>query len=163
MEPQPKRRRVSGEGAGGTQVHGASLSTDTKLHSIRTVTELIAYCITGKCLFNDPIHTAHNLLQDPSNDAQMTAGDGQQLQPQQEQHVHQQTADGALSTQQLVHQQMQQVPTQQPQQQDLQPLPPPSALGAYSQREEHLQRQEALGEIHFAYVVNDGTPVNMKR
>jgi len=89
--------------------------------------------------------------------AQMTAGDGQQLPLQQEQQVYQQTADGALSTQQLVHQQMQQP------QQDLQPLPPPSALGAYSQREEHLQRQEALGEIHFAYVVNDGTPVNMKR
>jgi hypothetical protein len=47
------------------------------------------------------------------------------------------------------------------QQQNL--LQPPSALGAYTQREEHLQRQEALGEIEFAYVVNDGTPINMKR
>lgn len=51
--------------------------------------------------------------------------------------------------------------TQQQQQQ--QPLPTPSALGAYTQREEHLQRQEALGEILFAYVVNDNTPTNMKR
>jgi hypothetical protein len=52
--------------------------------------------------------------------------------------------------------------TQQPQPQQ-QPLPTPSALGAYTQREEHLQRQEAVGEILFAYVVNDNTPINMKR
>jgi hypothetical protein len=53
-------------------------------------------------------------------------------------------------------------PPHQQQQQQVQ-LPPPSALGAYTQREEHLQRQEALGEIEFAYVLNDGAPLNMKR
>jgi hypothetical protein len=59
---------------------------------------------------------------------------------------------------------LQQQPQQQQQQhQQQQPLPAPSALGAYTQREEHLQRQEALGEIEFAYVLNDGTPINMKR
>lgn len=51
---------------------------------------------------------------------------------------------------------------EQPQQQQ-QPLPTPSALGAYTQREEHLQRQEALGEVEFSYVLNDNTPINMKR
>eukprot|EP00775_Hariotina_reticulata_P006085 gene6085-6325_t len=36
-------------------------------------------------------------------------------------------------------------------------------VGAYTQREEHLQRQEAAGEIEFAYVLNDGQPHNMMR
>jgi hypothetical protein len=40
---------------------------------------------------------------------------------------------------------------------------PSSALGAYAQREEHLQQQEASGALQFAYVVNDGSPDNMKR
>jgi hypothetical protein len=46
-----------------------------------------------------------------------------------------------------------------PKQQQQQPLP----AGAYTQREEHLQRQEASGEIEFAYVLNDGQPINMIR
>jgi hypothetical protein len=45
--------------------------------------------------------------------------------------------------------------------------PQPAAVhapaGAYTQREEHLQRQEAAGDIEFAYVLNDGQPHNMMR
>jgi hypothetical protein len=47
------------------------------------------------------------------------------------------------------------------------PVQPPASTsyarssGAYTQREEHLQRMEAAGEIRFAYVRNDGTPQNM--
>lgn len=46
---------------------------------------------------------------------------------------------------------------QQQQQQSLIPV------GAYTQREEHLQRQEAAGDLEFAYVLNDGQPINMIR
>lgn len=86
----------------------------------------------------------------------------QELQPQQQQAQHVQQPAQADQPQQQQGQPLQQPEQQQQQQQPL-PLPTPSALGAYTQREEHLQRQEALGEIEFAYVVNDGTPINMKR
>ncbi|WIA13917.1 hypothetical protein OEZ85_002487 [Tetradesmus obliquus] len=49
----------------------------------------------------------------------------------------------------------------QQQQQQQQPVSAP--VGAYTQREEHLMRQEASGEIEFAYVLNDGQPINMIR
>ncbi|KAF6263907.1 histone acetyltransferase [Scenedesmus sp. NREL 46B-D3] len=41
--------------------------------------------------------------------------------------------------------------------------PVPAPVGAYTQREEHLMRQEASGEIEFAYVLNDGQPINLIR
>jgi hypothetical protein len=31
-------------------------------------------------------------------------------------------------------------------------------VGAYSQREMHLQRQEAAGQLRCEYVTNDGSP-----
>eukprot|EP00878_Enallax_costatus_P027166 GHUV01029223.1.p1 GENE.GHUV01029223.1~~GHUV01029223.1.p1 ORF type:complete len:145 (+),score=53.95 GHUV01029223.1:320-754(+) len=53
-----------------------------------------------------------------------------------------------------------QVTAQQEQEQQQQPLIP---MGAYTQREQHLQQQEAAGELEFAYVLNDGQPINMIR
>jgi hypothetical protein len=90
--------------------------------------------------------------------ADAAAADGAPQAPQQQQ---QQDAgpdikqEAAAAANPAEPQQQQQQPQQQPQQ----PLP----AGAYTQREEHLQRQEASGEIEFAYVLNDGQPINMIR
>lgn len=110
----------------------------------------------------------------------LNAGDAGNLPPQVASHVHQSTdlQQGSGVQQQQQQEELQQhdpatLERQQQAQAILQQQAEPHAdvqgqqavapVGAYTQREEHLQRQEASGEIEFAYVLNDGQPSNMIR
>ncbi|KAF8066203.1 GCN5 [Scenedesmus sp. PABB004] len=97
----------------------------------------------------------------------------QQQQQQQQQQPQQQPTDQQQQQQQQERpagqqepqppQPPQPVPTWRTPQAGLAPAPAGGTVGAYSQREDHLMRQEAAGDIEFAYVLNDGSPTNMMR